>query len=109
MLTTTCDQKKRDILNTRVGSLEKVVQEMARTIIVLQIELYNKEHITNNKVEADSNVVNVNKSLDVSTLEQISEDKNFEIKDGPLKCEHCDYKCKKVVTMKKNQAAGQCS
>ena len=33
-------------------------------------------------------------------MEQSIEGRNVKIQDWHLKCEHCDYKCKKVLTMK---------
>ena len=69
----------------------------------MQTEIYNQKHITNDKIEAESNVVSSKKDLHGSILEQKSEYKNVEIKKIPLKCEHCDYKCKKVTTMKKHK------
>ena len=75
---------------------------MARTIFVLQTELNNQECITNVDIEADSNMVNSKKSLGGLTFEQKSKDNNVDIKEGPLKCEHCDYKCKKVITMQRH-------
>ena len=73
----TSDQKETDILNDRLESLEKVVQEMARTLYVLQTEISNQEHISNDKIEAESNVVNSKKDLDGSILEQKSENKKL--------------------------------
>ena len=81
------NQKEMDVLNMRVESLEKVVQEMARTLFFLQTKLINQEGITNDDIEADSHVANSKKNIDDSTLEHKSEDKNVEINEGTLKCE----------------------
>ena len=97
------NQNERDMLNVKVESLEKIVQEMAKTISVLQNELYDQRDNRKYDLKADCvNDINSQENLDCSILGQQSEDNITEIEKGQLKCEHCDYRCKKVITLKKH-------
>ena len=71
----TQNQMEMDILNDKVENLEKIVQEKAKTIDLLQNELYNKKGITKYEIETNSvkckKVITMKKHMNTKHEEKI--------------------------------------
>ena len=87
-------------MKLKVETLEKKVQEMTESIVVLQNELNTKKYVNTDNFESDSiNVSNSNEMGKSNSFKTNSEHNKEEIQDDQqLKCEHC----KRKVTMKKH-------
>ena len=93
-------------MKLKVETLEKKVQEMTESMVVLQNELNTKKYINTDNFESESDSINVSKPNIITKNDSFKTnsepDKEETHEEQQLECEHCAYKCKRKATINKH-------